>query len=175
MLLAYVHGRSLLVARADGTKRRRIARAPMETYGPEWSPDGTRIVYSADGPTGSLELFVVTLANGRVTRLTNEEGAQIDPAWSPDGRHIAYVHTPPSGDLGALAVMQANGGRRRTLLGEALYRHPAWSPDGRRLAIVRGFEERAEIHTVSRDGDNLRRVTRNRFADREPDWRPPPR
>lgn len=173
-MLAYVSGRSLFVANADGTRPRAVARAALEVYGPQWSPDGKRIVYYAGGQIENLDLFVVAVASKRVTRLTRREGDEIEPAWSPDGRTIAYIHRRPNAPLGALVVMRADGSGPRMLLRAPDYSSPAWRPDGARLAVVGGFEASAEIYTLARSGDDLRRVTRNRFADGEPDWRPRP-
>lgn len=175
-MIAYVSGRRLLVANADGTARTSVARAALEIYGPQWSPDGRRIVYSAGGfLENDLDLYVVTVATKRVARLTRSTGSAIDPAWSPDGATIAFVHLPPNDMLGAVQVVRSDGSGRRTLLRDPLYRTPAWSPEGTRIAVVRGGEpiSAAEIYTVSRNGDDLRRVTRNRIDDTEPDWRPP--
>lgn len=172
-MLAYVAGRSLLVADADGRRARVVARAALEIYGPQWSSDSKRIVYSAGGALAdSLDLFVVTVSTRRVVRLIGAAGNDVDPAWSPDGKTIAYIHQPPADVLGALVIVRANGTGRRTLLSNPGYSAPAWSPDSTRLAVVRGVESAAEIFTLTRDGEDLRRVTRNRYADGEPDWRP---
>ena len=173
-MLAFVAGKSLFVAKADGTGARRITGALVEIYGPHWSPDSERIVYYAGGAVENLDLFVVAVASRRVTRLTRRKGDDVEPTWSPDGRTIAYVQRPPAAPMGALVVIRADGSGRRTLLREPRYSSPAWSPNGTRIAIVRGFESAAEIYTTARNGSDLRRVTRNRYADDAPDWRPPP-
>jgi TolB protein len=170
-MLAYVSGRSLFVVNADGTTPRRVARAAVEIDGPQWSPDSKQIVYSADDGI-DLNLFVVAVVTRQLRQLTRGAGGDLDPAWSPDGKTIAFVRRPAADPLGALEVVRTNGSGRRTLLRAPLYSGPAWSPDSSRLAVVGGYDSAAEIYTITRDGSDLRRVTRNRFADAEPDWRP---
>ena len=63
---------------------------------PEWSPDGSRIVFNAryrEGD-GSVSAIMVMDADGsNKERLVSGEGSNypFDPTWSPDGRGIAFV------------------------------------------------------------------------------------
>jgi len=56
---------------------------------PAWSPDGSRVVFASNG-TGDGELFLLVIATGQVTRLTDRAGDDGEPAWLPDGR-IVYT------------------------------------------------------------------------------------
>lgn len=59
---------------------------------PTWSPDGTRIVF-VTARHNDLELYMLTLATGQLTRLTQRAGADLFPVWLRDGRivYVAYV------------------------------------------------------------------------------------
>ena len=76
----------LYVARADGTEPRRLTRNGGDDAEPDWSPDGTRILFSSDRnyPAGlSSEVYSIT-ADGRcLTWLTNGTPASLNPVWRP--------------------------------------------------------------------------------------------
>jgi Tol biopolymer transport system component len=59
-----------------------------------WSPDGTRLVFSA--PAGDAPaLFLVTVADGSTTQLKTPAPAA-SPAWCPDRDVILYVEAKAS-------------------------------------------------------------------------------
>ena len=71
--------------------RRELTMAGVdEVYSPTWSPDGTRIAFSALAG-GVSDLAVVDLATGVTRRLTTDSYADLQPAWSPDGTSIAFT------------------------------------------------------------------------------------
>jgi Tol biopolymer transport system component len=73
---------SLWIANADGSDRRRLATG--ELVFPRWSPDGTRIAYSAD----SGGMYVVDVATGDTTRITKTDAW---PEWVDDGSLLVPV------------------------------------------------------------------------------------
>ena len=56
---------------------------------PAWSPDGTRLSYTASAPRPAV---YVTSVDGAYTNLLSGEDAQ--SAWNPDGAHLTLVQRP---------------------------------------------------------------------------------
>jgi dipeptidyl aminopeptidase/acylaminoacyl peptidase len=105
---------------------------------PAWSPDGLRLVASADGHTGLAMLFD---AQGRVLRpyALAFEGDIGRARWSPDGSRLAIESRPATGvDVVVIADL-ASG--RETVIGGPVAGFqasaPTWAPDGRRVALLR--------------------------------------
>ncbi len=58
---------------------------------PQWSPDGTRLVYQHTDPHNSADLFVVDVASKKTTRLTDSMPAGVDRAAFVEPEAIRYA------------------------------------------------------------------------------------
>jgi Tol biopolymer transport system component len=117
---------SLLVARADGTRMRVLARSHSTVgcpsgIGGAWARDSRSIAYAVDG-----RIHVVDVT-GRHDRIVGR-GDRV--AWSPAGRSLAFSALTRSGGFGPLFV-RLNG--RTRVLAPAVTDFK-WSPNGRWLA-----------------------------------------
>jgi Tol biopolymer transport system component len=127
-----------------------------EAYNPSWSPDGTRIVFSAL-KGGLSDLFIYSLETGKVERLTADAFADLHPAWSPDGRTIALATDRSTSSVeelrfGALRIglLDLATGIIRPAAPDtspAKQVSPQWAPDGRSIYFV---SDRSGISNVLR-------------------------
>lgn len=147
--------RQLVDARALGSAKEDVSEARMKFLDRRhsagsspidyvWSPEGDSLLVShAD------DLFRVTLADGKVRRLTADETLELDPQLAPGGRHASFVR---GADLVVLDL--ASGAETRIcpdsggavscgtaeyVAQEELQRFTGtwWSPDGRLVAFTR--------------------------------------
>src|SRR6185312_3998296 len=88
----FTSGRNLFMMNADGTGLAQLT-GPEDNFDeePEWSPDGTRIVYVND--TSSFDrdsrLRVVNVASRTVLELPTGSLSLFSPHWSPDGNRLS--------------------------------------------------------------------------------------
>ncbi|HSR43132.1 MAG TPA: DPP IV N-terminal domain-containing protein, partial [Longimicrobiales bacterium] len=79
---------SLWVMNADGSRKAHL----LDGSGARWSPDGTRIAYTAPGEPSGSQIFVRWMdAEGATTQITRLENGPSGIAWSPDGEWIAFT------------------------------------------------------------------------------------
>jgi len=90
---------------------------------PDWSPDGTRVVYSSYLGRQWNQLWLMTSEGGDPLPLTYGEFDATAPRWSRDGTRIAYVSN--AGGNTSLWVIDVVGGRKQpVVVTERRYRDP---------------------------------------------------
>ena len=82
--------REIWIMRPDGTDRRQLTELQSASYSPAWSPDSTRIAFATNNRISQYDIYWVTVATGRTTRVTVSEQDSFEPAWSTDGNSIAF-------------------------------------------------------------------------------------
>ncbi len=140
-------GDRIYVVDARTGKRERTFQPELDgVFTPAWSPDGSKIAFIGLNK-GLADLYTLEVADGSITRLTNDRFNESNPAWSPDGSMIAFDsdRTPGMRDTSPqlfyqtsdIYVIEVSTGRMRRLTShERNDTSPTWSPDGHHLAFV---------------------------------------
>lgn len=122
---------------ADGTNQTRLTTHPdSEFWGITWSPDGSKIAFSAGPPYGPPKNIVVINSDGtNRIELTSRSDTNINPSWSPDGRKIAFA-SDRSGNY-EIWVMNSDGTNQIELTNDPSEdRFPVWCPTGEKIAFI---------------------------------------
>jgi Tol biopolymer transport system component/DNA-binding winged helix-turn-helix (wHTH) protein len=129
-------------SRADGSDARRLSYPPFAASLPRWSPDGTRIAFSASiDTTLMLQLYVVSADGGSPQQLTHDTSREFaDPTWAPDGNSLILSRGPALGSTNpqdfVLVRLDLKTGQFSELPGSSGLYAPRWSPDGRYLSAL---------------------------------------
>jgi Tol biopolymer transport system component len=118
----------VFTVRPDGTHLRNVTLTPSaedDEYGPAWSPDGSKLVFSRDDGRGSV-LVVRDLGDATETVLTD---GHVDdgPAWSPDGTLIAFNRAPLEGGGFDVWAVRPDGSEPTRLTRDGGF-NPSWQP-----------------------------------------------
>jgi Tol biopolymer transport system component len=151
------------VMNTDGSGLRRIVAfggAEVPWGCPSWFPDGKRLVF-----VKRFNLFVGSLGDRRIERITKGRNTLYRPAVSPDGRWIACDGNIAGRSGYGIIVMRADGTQMRRITTAANEidndAGASWSPDGRQIIFAgyRGRFRGAGVYVVNRDGSRLRRLS----------------
>jgi Tol biopolymer transport system component len=126
----------LFVVRSDGTGYHQLTDDAFRDRGPQWSPDGSRIVFYSDRG-GRYESWAVRRDGvGVPEQLTKTTGpSRWDTIWSPDGKRLATTDGVQTWieDLGGPLAERTSEPLPPLEVKRALLPR-SWSPDGLTLA-----------------------------------------
>jgi Tol biopolymer transport system component len=131
-----------------------------------------RILFTSNRD-GAHQLYVLSLADDKISRLTRSGEDDWEPSWGSDGR-IAFTCCR-SGNCN-ICVANSDGSGESVLVTRPEWDdHPAWWPNGRYIAFSTTGEIdgawHAQIHKVDLTG-NLSRLTFAQSEERYPAWSP---
>jgi len=149
----------------DAGARERWKQRPRHVTKAQYKTDGEG--YTFDGRS---HLFIVDIATGETTQLTDGDFDDAAESWSPDGRQIAFSRTRggrseySSRDICVVDVTTRAARRITETVGRAT--SPTWSPDGTMIACY-GYDAQdpglgdpmVRVWTVPSRGGQPRRLT----------------
>jgi dipeptidyl aminopeptidase/acylaminoacyl peptidase len=140
---------------------------------PAWSPDGTRLAFSAL-KDGVRQVFTMNRSGTDLVQVTHNDRDSLDPAYSPDGDRLLYS----SNRVGAADCFTCNDlyvsgvdGSNETKLVDTGYDDVdgSWSPDGTRILFTRHVQKGPyTVMTAAADGTDVREVG----PGQDPSWQP---
>lgn len=154
---------------------------------PDWSPDGSRILFISTrnhNINGNItsDLYTMRPDGSEVTQLTNLKLNFSNARWSPDGQQIAFGATSSDFGLGNLYVMNADGSNLRQLTNSTTederaikvdYGYISWSPDGTRLVVSNDTHQALGLVDVTTGQETYPLIPDADMRNAsQPDWSP---
>ncbi|MDX2285481.1 MAG: transporter [Bacteroidia bacterium] len=170
-LMAQITSRLELYDLETGT-RSVLHTAPQRFEAPNWSRDGSYLVFNQGGL-----LYRMPVAGGTPEEIPTgfARANNNDHGFSPDGSWLAISHhngPEPTGDNSTVYIVPSAGGTPRQVTPLAPSYWHGWSPDGRTLAYVGRRDGEYDIYAISVEGGAETRLTRSPGLDDGPDYSP---
>ena len=166
----------IYVARADGSRVRRLTTIPGPDLSPAWSPDGRGLAWSRD-----REIWTMSSSGAVKRKLVGKAESWHEhhsPTWH-GGRIVFSSNRVSSFNAELFSVRASDGGGLRRLtftkgadavLGDDGM--PDFSPDGQRIVFTSNRDRQGEVYVMRPDGSGQRRVTRKPGDDFNPRFSP---
>jgi TolB protein len=161
---------------SDGTGQVRMTNNPGPDCFPAWSPDGSKLAFVGQGPSGA---FAIKLMNADGTNEIQLTPIAFSPSpypwhekwalsWSPDGAKIAFQEN------GEIFVINSDGSNRANLTNHPAFdQEPSWSRDGSRILFTSSRVPWITLHTMKADGTDVQALpSAGEYWDMSPDSSP---
>jgi len=85
----------LWIMNADGSDQHQITNLGAASFGPSWTPDGRKIVFSSNHHTdpklGNFDLFLINPDGSGIEQITTASTFDGFPMFSPDGKRLVWA------------------------------------------------------------------------------------
>lgn len=181
------------VMAANGSRLRRLTRAPGDDSHPHWSADGKRIFFNSARATPDLkaewgrqwiDIYSMAADGSDVAQHTDCKNVCTYPVPSPDGRSVAHRRATatlgltweldPAMRNSEVFVTALDGSGSINVSSSPAYDGwPMWSPDGRWLVFATNRDRTAytgQVYAVRPDGSGLRALTSGSLSRTQPSF-----
>jgi Tol biopolymer transport system component len=134
-----IHRATIWVIGVDGTGLRRLTKPSWDAASPDWSPDGSKILFNNHYDPRrkqSANVYWMRPNGSHKTALTHHRGGRAHsfrPSWSPDGKRIVFTRATPIGKNDGridIYTMRPDGThlRRVTAMPDTFTTNADWGP-----------------------------------------------
>jgi Tol biopolymer transport system component len=181
---SFNYDQSIWIANATGKDAHQVTQlTPGSSWdsGPQWSPDGEKLVFvRADLKLQADAVFTANADGSSQVQVTPWElNGGDSPDWSPNGKWILFHAQPSDGSSNVYKVHPDGSGLVNLTKQPANgfhYLSSSFSPDGKLIVTARtpgaGSDGAADIVVMRANGSQARAVTKTSLWESAVDWGP---
>jgi TolB protein len=154
----------------DGSRMKKIGLRGNMVLSPHWSPDGMKIIYSAERGR-QWSIYLLDFMRMTEKRVFTSTGINIAGGFFPTGNSFVFSSSR-AGTPDLYTYSLTDGAVRRLTSSYGIEVSPAVSPDGKFIAFVSDRGGSPQIYLMNSDGTEIRRVTFEGSYNTSPSWSP---
>ena len=164
----------VFIMNSDGSNKTNLTNTTYYEKYPQFSPDGSFIIYQA-WQKGKMEIFFSNLLDGNNINLTRNVSSHDiishGNAISPDGQKIVFT-SERDGNRN-IYIMNSHGTDQKKLTNNPNQDYePIFSPDGLSIIFTSERDGNKEIYIMNEKGENLKNLSNNPGDDWNPRYYP---
>ena len=154
---------------ADGKNLRQVTKGLSIDTEPSWTADGKSLIFTSNRG-GSPQIYLLTLANHEIQRLTYDGNYNARASFSNNGRYLVMLHRE-EGKFN-IALMDMKTGDLRLLTDTVANESPSFAPNGRMVLYATASGKRGALGVVSVDGRVSLHLPATKGNLQGPTWSP---
>jgi len=162
---------------SDGKKLKQITNMVEGACQPDWSPDGTRLVFISPCKTNTdyypgSAMFIINEEGTGLTPLPTMIGGDYFPQWSPDGEKIVFTSLRNS-KRPQIYILDLKTNNVTALSEKYSFdMQPSWSVDQSQIVFISRHNNIDQIWVMNADGTNKRQFSYGNpvFHYSRPSW-----
>lgn len=162
----------------DGSNMEKITNHRSVTLSPSWSPDGTKVAYTAfvqrsKTKTRNADMFIYELLTGKRWLVSYRQRLNSGSNFAPDNQHL-YLTLSQNGSPDIYKMTYDGNLVSRLTTGPrgAMNVEPASSADNKKIAFSSDRSGQPMIYVMNSDGSNPKRLTFAGKYNSTPTWSP---
>jgi TolB protein len=149
-----------------------ISDRPGINSGGIFSANG-EMVYLTLSFSGNADIYELTLASGRMRKITSHYAEDVDPSITKDGKLMTFLSNRAGrANIYIMDPSETEKDVKRISFVGKFNGTPRFAPDGREIVFTSWVDGAFDLYRIGADGNNLVRLTKNFGSNEEPVFSP---
>jgi TolB protein len=149
-----------------------VSDRPGINSGGIFSANG-EMVYMTLSYTGNADIYELTLASGRMRKITSHYAEDVDPSITKDGKMMTFLsNRAGTANIYTMDPSETEKDVKRISFVGKFNGTPRFSPEGKEIVFTSWVDGTFDLYRIGSDGNNLVRLTKSFGSNEEPVFSP---